>query len=104
MSLDPIKPIEFTEESEYGMKYERVVVSDDSDSDEDESLEVVVQKVNSRTSTSEPAKPRPQAQRMLTPQRGPRPIIVKPKLSGANREKRRVVRSQLGPENPTVKS
>jgi hypothetical protein len=98
MSLDPLQLNE-----ECDLKYEKVVVSDDSNSDEDEPLEVVIQKVNSRTPASEAAKSRPPPQRMLTPQRVPRPIVVKPKLSGANPLNRRIFRSQLGTEDP-VKS
>jgi hypothetical protein len=48
--LELVEEIEFVEEEEDDVKYEKLVLSDDSDGDDDESLEILVRNAKSHTS------------------------------------------------------
>jgi hypothetical protein len=94
--LELVEVLEFEDEDPDTVKYEKVVVSDDSVSDDDESLEIVLRKVNARTPAHEVSAPRQSVQRILTPQHRPVPIVTKPKVSGSA-ERARKRRPQTDP-------
>jgi hypothetical protein len=97
--FEVVEVLEFSEEDEGAVpiKYDKLVVSDDSDSDEDESLEIVIRKVSAHTPIYAVGQLSQPVQRIITPTRKSSPVVTKPKPTG--QEKSRFHRLQTDSES-----